>query len=334
MSNAAENDPSSAPSGPLPILPILGQAEIEARFDPVRVKEALRDAFLGLGDGQSVQPPQSLVVLPEDRGDFICYLGVLAKKGIFGVKLSPYLPARIQRGEAPVTAYTLLMSIDTGRPLLLCDSLALTTERTAATTALALDYLTPAGAETLAVIGAGAQARRHLVYAAAQQDWQEIAVYAPSLTNASATGYQAKREAMEAVCGNVRLAPNAESAVRDADVVLLCTSSGTPVIEASWLKDRVTLTSISTNVARAHEIDPASLGAFSVYCDYLATAPLSAGEMVIAREKHGWDDERIVADLPALVAGVPGSSRPKAGPVFFRSIGLGIEDLAVAGLLL
>ena len=160
----------------------------------------------------------------------------------------------------PVTAYTLLMSIDTGRPLLLCDSLALTTERTAATTALALDYLTPAGAETLAVIGAGAQARRHLDYVAAQHDWREIAVYAPSLTNASATGHQAKREAMSAVGGNVRLAQDAESAVRDADVVLLCTSSGTPVIETSWLKDRVTVTSISTNVARAHEIDPASLG--------------------------------------------------------------------------
>ena len=56
--------------------------------------------------------------------------------------------------------------------------------------------------------------------------------------------------------------------------------------------------------------------------------------MVIAREKYGWVDERIVADLPALAAGAPGSSRPKAGPVFFRSIGLGIEDLAVAALLL
>ena len=80
MSSSAENDPSSVLSGPLPVLPILGRAEIEARFDPVRVKEALREAFLGLVDGQSLQPPQSLVLLPEDRGDFICYLGVLAKR--------------------------------------------------------------------------------------------------------------------------------------------------------------------------------------------------------------------------------------------------------------
>lgn len=334
MSDQAANDPSAAVFGPISVLPLLSQAEIQARLDPIRVKEALKEAFLGLENGQSLQPPQSLVLLPEDRGDFICYLGVLAEKGIFGAKLSPYLPGLIERGEGPVTAFTLLMSIDTGRPLLLCDSLALTTERTAATTALALDYLMPAGAEKLTVIGAGAQARRHLHYAAGQHGWREIAVYAPSLANASAAGHETKRNAIEAVSDKVRLAPDAESAVRDADVVLLCTSSGTPVIETSWLKDTVLVTSISTNVARAHEIDPASLGEFSIFCDYRATAPLSAGEMVIAREKHGWTEDRIVADLPALVGGGHGGLQLGRGRVFFRSIGLGIEDMAVAALLL
>ena len=60
MSDTAANDPSAALSGSLPVLPLLGQAEIEARFDQIQVKAALKDAFLGLSDGQSLQPPQSL----------------------------------------------------------------------------------------------------------------------------------------------------------------------------------------------------------------------------------------------------------------------------------
>lgn len=91
------------------------------------------------------------------------------------------------------------------------------------------------------------------------------------------------------------------------------------------------VTSISTNSPGAHEIDPASLGSYDVYCDYRATAPVTAGEMTIAVEAGEWSDDRIVADLAELATG----SVPKewTRPRFFRSTGLGIEDLAIAHLL-
>ena len=56
--------------------------------------------------------------------------------------------------------------------------------------------------------------------------------------------------------------------------------------------------------------------------------------MVIAREQHGWSDDRIVADLPELVSGHHAGAGSESGRRFFRSIGLGIEDLAIAALLL
>ena len=321
------------PSGSSDV-PVVSHAEIAARLDKLDAKAALKQAFLGLAGGNSVQPPQTLALFPNEAGDFICYLGILADQRIFGAKLSPYIVELARQGETPVTAYTLLMSMDTGRPLLLCDSLALTAERTAATTSLALDYLMPADPEKLAVIGAGSLARRHLHYVARQCPWHEIAVYAPSLADGSAAGHAAKREAIEATGGRVRIAATAEQAVRDADVVLLCTSSGTPVIETAWLKDGATVTSIATNAPRAHGIDPSTLAELAVFCDYRMTAPLAAGEMVIAREQHGWSDDRIVADLPELVAGHHAGAGSESGRRYFRSIGLGIEDLAIAALLL
>jgi len=59
--------------------------------------------FAALGDGEAVQPPQTLTLFPRDAGDFITYLGVLAKHEVFGAKLSPYIA---QPGAPIVTAWT------------------------------------------------------------------------------------------------------------------------------------------------------------------------------------------------------------------------------------
>ncbi len=125
------------------------------------VPQILRKLFRDLAAGQAVQPAQQLVEFPQGAGDFINYLGVLAEDGVYGVKTSPY----IVREQGPlVTAWTLLMSMQTGQPLLLCDAGELTTARTAATTAVAVDALALLNASRLAIIGSGKVAQAHLHY--------------------------------------------------------------------------------------------------------------------------------------------------------------------------
>ncbi|MNP49006.1 ornithine cyclodeaminase [compost metagenome] len=66
-----------------------------------------------------------------------------------------------------------------------------------------------------------------------------------------------------------------------------------------------------------------------VFCDYRLTTPGSAGEMLIAGEQHGWDKSAIVGDLADLLS--EKVQRPEyERHVFFRSIGLGLEDIALA----
>ena len=247
------------------------------------------------------------------------------------MKVSPYISALKRAGRYPVTAYTLLLSVSDGTPLLLCDSYALTTARTAATTALAIEYLMPQGAEALSLIGVGKVGLEHLRYVAEQHSWKSIRVWSPTLgedaAQARSVADQLKEEGI-----TVSVARTAKEAVSQADVVMLCTSSGTPVIERDWLKSNVLVTSISTNVPKAHEIDPSALSSFAVYCDYRETAPVTAGEMMIAQESGDWAPDQIQGDLPELAIGK--AMPPAQGAVFFRSTGLGIEDLAVASLLL
>ncbi|MBD9513044.1 ornithine cyclodeaminase family protein [Pseudomonas sp. PDM22] len=299
----------------------LYQADAERLLAQVDVLQAMRDMFVELAAGSAVQPAQQLVEFPNGGGDFINYLGVLASQKVYGVKTSPYI---VRQPKSLVTAWSLLMSMDSGQPLLLCDAGSLTTARTAATTALAVQELARPDARRLAIVGSGPVARAHLRYAAGLRDWQSIRVYSPNLS----AGVLAQFGAIDS---RAEPATSVEAAVADADVVLLCTSSGTPVLDPAILTKPALITSISTNVARAHEVPPQSLAQMDVYCDYRATTPASAGEMRLARDEHGWDGA-IHGDLPELVSGQAGKPDYQRH-AFFRSIGLGLEDVALANAL-
>ncbi|MGH8354516.1 MAG: ornithine cyclodeaminase family protein, partial [Pseudomonas sp.] len=261
---------------------VIQQAEARRLLAQIDVHQAMRKMFGDLASGTAVQPAQQLVEFPNASGDFINYLGVLAEERVYGVKTSPY----IKRDQgALVSAWTLLMSMDSGQPLLLCDAGELTTARTAATTAVAVEALAPQQATRLAVIGSGPVARAHLHHVKGLRDWQSIRLYAPSLAQYT----PAERAELSALDPRLQLSGSLDEAVAEAEVILLCTSSASPVLDPRRLSQAALITSISTNAPRAHEVPPQTLSEMAVYCDYRATTPGAAGEMLLAAEQHGWE---------------------------------------------
>lgn len=300
---------------------IVQQDAVRDALPELDVRRALIEMFRALHSDHAVQPPQSLTLFPANAGDFITYLGAIADAKVFGAKMSPY----IVTGSKPIiTAWTALMSMETGQPLMWCDAGLLTVERTAGATALAIEHLAAPGARRLAIVGAGAVAQAHLRQIAPLRPWDSIEVFSPNLHRSAA-----QRAAVTALDPRVSVSATLEDCVRDADVVALCTSSGTPVLAQDMLTRPALITSISTNVANAHEIPPAWLPQMDVYCDYRRTTPASAGEMKLAAELHGWSPQAVLADLPELVGG--NADKPSyRRHAFFRSIGLGLEDVAIA----
>ncbi|MFM0556712.1 ornithine cyclodeaminase family protein [Paraburkholderia sediminicola] len=304
---------------PVPL--IVDQGTVREALPHLDVRDALTQMFRALGNDAAVQPPQTLTLFPGNAGDFITYLGVMASAKVFGAKLSPYI---VTPSKPVITAWTALMSMETGQPLMWCDAGLLTVERTAGATALAVEHLAAPGADRLAIIGSGAVGQAHLRHLASVRPWRSIQVFSPDLKDNAA-----KRAAITALDERVAICTTIEDCVRDADVVALCTSSGMPVLHEGMLGKPALITSISTNAVNAHEIPPSWIPAMDVYCDYRQTTPASAGEMKLAAERHGWSAENVVADLPELVSGA--AQKPSYQKhAFFRSIGLGLEDVAIA----
>src|SRR3989338_1847911 len=97
---------------------VLDKTAAEQLLAQVDVHQAMVAMFRELAAGNAVQPAQQLVEFPNGGGDFINYLGVLAGAGVYGGKTSPY----IVREQGPlITAWTLLMSMQSGPPPPLCD---------------------------------------------------------------------------------------------------------------------------------------------------------------------------------------------------------------------
>ena len=301
----------------------LNREDVLKVLPKVDVFSTVEAMFGALGRGEAVQPKQVQTLFPGDKGDFINYTGVWMSAGVYGLKTSPFI---VQEKGYTVTAWTLLMSTETGNPLLLVDSSRLTLERTAATTAVAVKYLARKDAKHLAVIGTGAQALAHIRYAFGLRDWESVRVW--SLNSHELT--KDKREEFKAaVQGRLEFASSKAEALQKADVILLCTSAAQAVISTTDIKGAPLITSISTNAPGAHEVDHAMLAKMDVYCDCAATTATVAGEMKLATEAGTWKPERVKGDLGALVnkaCEMPAYDRP----VYFRSIGQGLEDVAVA----
>ena len=301
---------------------VLQESDVKALLPKLNVLAAMRSLFESLAAGTAVQPPQQLVDFPNGQGDFINYLGVLSDEKVYGIKTSPYIKTE---GKPLVTAWSMLMSMETGAPLLIADAGLLTTLRTAATTALAIDYLAPQGSKRLAVVGSGPIALAHIEAVKHLRSWEKISIYSLGIASLD----DAQRAAIEALDPRVTLCELQSQALSNADVVMLCTSSPKPVLNLDTLGQPALITSISTNAFRAHEIAPHELSKMDVYCDYRQTTPNAAGEMVIAAEREVWSVRDLAGDLAELsnaTAPLPAYQRH----VFFRSIGLGLEDVAVS----
>ena len=68
---------------------ILDEHAIAKLLPKLDIKAELTALFRALGEGDAVQPAQTVTDFPTGAGDFITYMGAIKSAGVFGAKLSP-----------------------------------------------------------------------------------------------------------------------------------------------------------------------------------------------------------------------------------------------------
>ena len=197
--------------------------------------------------------------------------------------------------------------------------------RTGAATAVAARALGAPASSTVAIIGTGWQASTQALALSRVLEIKELRVFS---RNAEKRAVFAAEQAEQLGVKTVD-APNAEAAVRGADVVVTVTTSHDPVIEAGWVEPHALVVAVGSNYPNRVEV-PVELveRAQTVVVDQLADAKLESGDLIQAANAGRFDWSQVV-ELGAVVAGR--WERPdRPGITLFESHGLAIWDLAAA----
>ena len=308
---------------------VLREEDVRAVLTMPDTIAVLDAAFRRQASGESRNVPRSRVVLPEARG----VLHVLSAS----VPGEPGHPEREGHGVLGLKTYTaiagkvrfvvLLFSGEDGRLLAIVEADWLGQMRTGAASGLATRYMARPDADTAALIGAGGQARTQLLALSAARPLERIAVYGRDPERRQLFCEEMSQQT------SARLDPvgSAEEAVRGVGIVTTATTAKEPVVFGEWLAPGTHVNAMGSNWGNRREIDDVAVERSAVVAvDALDQAKIEAGDLLIPAAAGRFDFSRAV-ELGRVVAGqTPGRTSPD-DITLFKSLGVALEDVAVAG---
>jgi ornithine cyclodeaminase/alanine dehydrogenase-like protein (mu-crystallin family) len=311
---------------------VLSHRDVLAALEPGPCAEAMAAVLAGHARGQTYMPLRSVMIPPGADGFMGLMPGWRGPHGdgaaAFALKAVCIMPGNPAHGLDAHQGLVTLFDGQTGIPTAILDASAITEVRTAAVTAVATGALARQDASTLAILGAGTQARAHLRALQPVRGFGQARIYAPTGAHARRLAAQAGDLGME-----LTVAASAADAVRGADVVVTATSSREPVLRRDWLEPGVHVNAVGASSPQARELDTATVAASALFCDSRESLRNEAGEFRLAITEGLIDGEdHVRAELGEVLAGTAPGRRDRGELTLFRSLGLAIEDLAAAEL--
>jgi ornithine cyclodeaminase/alanine dehydrogenase len=298
---------------------LLTDADVHAVFDWGSAVATLRMAY-SAPDDPTRYPVRSMA-----RGEGV-WLRTLSGVAVDGELMGAKLIAASIRGKR--ASYLIpLFRQDTAELVALLDGNSITGFRTAATSALAADCLAPRHPLSVAVIGSGFEAKNHLKALSALRTLKRVSVFSPNPESRA----RFARELAD-TCPDIVSASSAQVAVADADVVLCAARSRdeTPTLYAEGLSPGTTVISIGSTLPEQREVDVSVVAAASVIvADVAQEVAHDTGDMRAAACAAVAFESKIVP-LAEVVGGRHPARTSAAEIVLYKSVGAGIQDLAVA----
>lgn len=307
-------------------IPFLDGDAIRTAIDIGEMLDAVEGAYRDVASGRDQSPLRSRVAAP--NGDLLLMPGVREGASGTSVKLVTVSPRNAQRGLPTIHAIVVWFDGETGRPAALIDGETLTAMRTGAASGVATRLMARPDAATLALFGAGGQAEWQLRAVLAARPLTEARVYTRSASSRAAFA-----ERMTDACGlPVLPAASPAETLAGADVVCCATTSSVPIFEADDVAEGAHVNAIGAFRRGMVELPPALFRrADLVAVDARHAAMEEAGDVLAAIEAGELGEDDLV-EVGSVDAGYAESRAPNAVTVF-KSVGLAIQDVAAAELI-
>lgn len=286
---------------------ILTDDDLRARLTPERAVQAMLSTLTAHGRGELVAPPR--VAADIGAGSLIFTAGATGTH--YGFR--SYDTRGGPESEQVVVAHDAL----TGAVAAIAVGNLLGPRRTGALGGAAASLLAGPGPHTVAVIGAGVQARNQLWALSGVLDVAEVRVHSLRAARRECLAEHA-REVLEMPA---RACASAAEAVAEASLVVLATTASEPVVDVAWLRDDVLVHTLGAKTETGAEI-PADLltGAF-------VTADSPAQHLAEERPLLPAGGAEAVVPLGRIAAGLV--DPPVTGRRVYLSCGLAGTEVAL-----
>jgi ornithine cyclodeaminase len=306
---------------------ILNEEDVQQLLPMNDCIEVMERAFIALAHGEVEQPLRTIFRPPNLKGAMALmptFRG--GESPLFGLKAICVFPGNAAIGKDAHQGAVILFDGTTGELRAIANASAITAIRTAAVSGLATKVLANKEASTLAIIGAGVQARAHLEAIACVRKLTSVRVAASHKENAETFASEMKAY----VDCQIEATGNPQEAARDADIIVTATTAREPVIHREWLQEGAHINAIGTFSPKARELDTATVASSSLFVDRRESAFNEAGDYLIPAAEGAIGPESILAELGEVLIGKhPGRTSADEITVF-KSLGLAMEDLAAA----
>jgi alanine dehydrogenase len=317
---------------------LLTEADVKAVLTLDDLIETMTAALKRFSNGEVTQPVRTVISVGGDDA-FCALMPAYVPSESLGAKLVTVFGGNTARGLPSHLASIVLLDHETGALRALLDGRFITESRTAAVSAVSSRLLARDGVASLAIIGSGVQARSHLDALSRVHELKQVAVWSPTKahrdrfvgevgTDLARTRDGAGTEGPRPV---VKAVDHAGEAIVGADLIVLATSSPTPVLESGWVKPGAHVISVGACRPTQREMDPDLVARARLFVDSRAAALVESGDVLLGIQEARFTAGHIVAEIGEVANGAAGR-RTLTDITIFKSLGLAVEDVMAADL--
>ena len=308
---------------------LLTEEQVQSLLPMRGLVSAMETALARFSSGDVLQPARTVLTVGPQA-----YFGLMPasvrEPARLGTKLVTVFADNRQRGLPSHLATIVLLDPDTGALLAVMDGRYITEARTAAVSAVSARHLARGSAGTLGIIGTGVQARSHLEAFADVRVLTDVRVWSPQARSRERfVGDMAGH-----VAAPVRATDSPEAAIRGADLIVLATSSTTPVIEDAWVESGAHVVSIGACRPDQREIPPDLVARARLIVDSREAALTESGDVVLGMQEGRFTSAHVAGELGEVVLGRVRGRSHDTEVTLFKSVGMAVEDIVAADLVL
>jgi len=301
----------------------INKKKIAALLPMTECIEVMEKMFSSLSSGQCLQPLRNIMWLPGKVGLLGMMPGFAEALGVMGIKVISVFHANRNEGLPSHQGVVILFDARHGQPLMIFDAAEITAIRTAAASAVATRLLSRQDSASLAIIGSGEQAQRHIESISLVRKITQVNIWSRNEDHSTELVRKLSRKSSFAVT----VKKSAQDAVKNADIICTVTSSSQPIINGDWISKGTHINAVGSSTAVTRELDTFTIVRSRLFTDCYDSLFNEAGDFLIPKKEGAVTENQVKGEVGEVLLGKKKGRESDNDITIFKSLGIAAEDI-------